>query len=133
MCQVNAFVGDDIKQLTQFAAVRTLHNAYSNCENEKHNYCYRLKFDLSKNEIDQCIYRKSIFMFEKNRVYFCYARVSLTNLTQNWREIEAFFARKTNRHKFCKLHKAIFSVFYNISQPNFVIFLILRGSVYLCG
>jgi hypothetical protein len=33
-------------------------------------------------------------------------------------------ARNTNILKICKLRKAIFSVFYNISQPNFAILLI---------
>ena len=38
-------------------------------------------------------------------------------------------ARKyTNIYKICKLRKAIFSVFYNISQPNFEILLILISS-----
>ena len=32
-------------------------------------------------------------------------------------------ARNTNILKICKLRKAIFSVFYNISQPNFAILL----------
>jgi hypothetical protein len=33
-------------------------------------------------------------------------------------------ARNTNILKICKLRKAIFSVFYNISQPNFALLLI---------
>jgi hypothetical protein len=33
-------------------------------------------------------------------------------------------ARNTNILKICKLRKAIFSVFYNISQPNLAILLI---------
>ena len=33
-------------------------------------------------------------------------------------------ARNTNILKMCKLRKAIFSVFYNISQPNFALLLI---------
>jgi hypothetical protein len=33
-------------------------------------------------------------------------------------------ARNTNILKICKLRKAIFSLFYNISQPNFAILLI---------
>jgi hypothetical protein len=33
-------------------------------------------------------------------------------------------ARNTNILKICKLRKAIFSVFYNISPPNFAILLI---------
>ena len=32
--------------------------------------------------------------------------------------------RNTNKLKICKLCKAIFSAFYNISQPNFAIFII---------
>ena len=32
-------------------------------------------------------------------------------------------ARNTNILKLCKLRKAIFSVFYNISQPNFTNFI----------
>jgi hypothetical protein len=37
-------------------------------------------------------------------------------------------ARNTKVHKICKLCKAIFSAFYNISQPNFAILLILVRS-----
>jgi hypothetical protein len=33
-------------------------------------------------------------------------------------------ARNTNILKICKVRKAIFSAFYNISQPNFAIFII---------
>ena len=33
-------------------------------------------------------------------------------------EIVTFSARNTNIYKICKLRRAIFSVFYNISQPN---------------
>jgi hypothetical protein len=38
-------------------------------------------------------------------------------------------ARNTNLLKICKLRKAVFSVFYNISQPNFAILLILISSL----
>ena len=34
-----------------------------------------------------------------------------------------FSARNTNIYKICQLRKAIFSTFYDISQPNFVILL----------
>jgi hypothetical protein len=36
-----------------------------------------------------------------------------------------FHARNTNLYKICELHMAMFSSFYNISQPNFAILLIL--------
>jgi hypothetical protein len=36
----------------------------------------------------------------------------------------AISARNTKVYKLCKLCKAIFSAFYNISQPNFAILLI---------
>jgi hypothetical protein len=36
-----------------------------------------------------------------------------------------FTARNTNIYKICELHRAIFSSFYNNSQPNFAILLIL--------
>ena len=39
-----------------------------------------------------------------------------------------FSARNTNVYKIWKLRRAIFSVFYNISPPNFAILLILRSS-----
>ncbi len=39
-----------------------------------------------------------------------------------------FFARNTIVYKICKLRTDIFSLFYNISRPNFVILLILRCS-----
>ena len=38
-------------------------------------------------------------------------------------------ARNINILKICKLRKAIFSVFYNILQPNFAILLILISSL----
>jgi hypothetical protein len=41
----------------------------------------------------------------------------------------AISARNTNVLIICKLRKAIFSVFYNISQPNFAILLILISSL----
>jgi hypothetical protein len=37
-----------------------------------------------------------------------------------------FPARDTNIYKICELHRAIFSSFYNNSQPIFAILLILR-------
>ena len=39
-----------------------------------------------------------------------------------------FSARNTIIYKICKLRRAIFSVFYNISPPNFAILLILTFS-----
>jgi hypothetical protein len=50
-----------------------------------------------------------------------------------WAEIATIFSpivvgistRNTKVYKICKLCKAIFSAFYNISQPNFAILLIL--------
>ena len=39
-------------------------------------------------------------------------------------------ARNTNILKICKLRKAIFSVFYNISQPNVAILLNLSKVLY---
>jgi hypothetical protein len=38
-------------------------------------------------------------------------------------EIPTTSARNTKVYKICELCKAIFSAFYNISQPNFVILL----------
>ena len=38
------------------------------------------------------------------------------------------FVYNTKVYQICKLCKAIFSVFYNISQPNFAILLILVSS-----
>ena len=38
-----------------------------------------------------------------------------------------FTARNANIYKICELHRAIFSSFYNISQPNFAILLILHA------
>jgi hypothetical protein len=37
-----------------------------------------------------------------------------------------FPVRNANIYKICELHRAIFSSFYNNSQPNFAILLILR-------
>ena len=42
-----------------------------------------------------------------------------------------FSSRNTNIYKIWKLSKAIFSVFYNISPPNFAVLLILRCSFFL--
>ena len=39
--------------------------------------------------------------------------------------------RNINILKICKLRKAIFSVFYNILQPNFAILLILISSLFI--
>ena len=39
--------------------------------------------------------------------------------------VVAISARNTKLYKICELCKAIFSAFYNISQPNFAILLIL--------
>ena len=39
-----------------------------------------------------------------------------------------FSARNTNVYKICKLRRAIFSIFYNISPPNFAILPILISS-----
>ena len=41
------------------------------------------------------------------------------------------FPRLIQTHtNLCKLHRAIFSVFHNISQPNFAVLLILRCPLY---
>ena len=52
-----------------------------------------------------------------------------------WAEIASkmvtFSPRNTNIYKICKLRKAIFPVFYNISPPNFAILLTLGSSFYL--
>jgi hypothetical protein len=45
----------------------------------------------------------------------------------------AISARNTKVYKICKLCNAIFSAFYNISQPNFAILLILVCSFGSCG
>jgi hypothetical protein len=45
--------------------------------------------------------------------------------------IVAIFARNTKVYKIFKFCKAIFSAFYNISQPNFAILLILVCSLKL--
>ena len=39
------------------------------------------------------------------------------------------FTRNTNIYKTCKLHRATFSTFYNISGLNFAILLILRAGI----
>ena len=41
------------------------------------------------------------------------------------RKVVIFTARQTNIYKICQLQRAIFSSFYNISQPNFAILLIV--------
>jgi hypothetical protein len=45
----------------------------------------------------------------------------------------AISARNTKVYKICDLCKAIFSAFYNISQPNFAILLILVYALSSCG
>ena len=42
------------------------------------------------------------------------------------REMLTFSSHNTNIYKTCKLHRAKFSLFYNISPPNFAVLLILR-------
>ncbi len=45
-------------------------------------------------------------------------------LTTFGSKVVIFSARNTKIYKICKLRTAIFSAFYNISRPNFVILLI---------
>ena len=45
--------------------------------------------------------------------------------------MDIFPVCNTNIYKICELRRAIFSTFYNISQPNFAVLLILRCSFQL--
>jgi hypothetical protein len=58
-------------------------------------------------------------------VYFCIACGIATIFGPN---VVAISARNTKVYKICELCKAIFSAFYNISQSNFAILLILVSS-----
>jgi hypothetical protein len=62
----------------------------------------------------------SLAKFE-NVVYFALRAEIATIVGPN---VLAISARDTKVHKICQLCKAIFSAFYNISQPNFAILLI---------
>jgi hypothetical protein len=62
------------------------------------------------------------------RVFICITRSE----NNHFRSKNGYFpARNANIYKICELHRAIFSSFYNISQPNFAILLILRNSFQL--
>ena len=73
-------------------------------------------------------YLRSLAKFA-NFVYICITRGKSYHFCGNFSsKMVTFSARKTNIYKIWKLRKAIFSVFYNISPPNFAILLILRSS-----
>ena len=62
------------------------------------------------------------------RVFICITRSE----NNHFRSKNGYFpARNANIYKICELHRAIFFSFYNISQPNFAILLILRNSFQL--
>ena len=62
-----------------------------------------------------------------NFVYVHITRGKINHFRGNFSsKMVTFSARNTNVYKICKLRKAIFSVFYNISPPNFAILLILH-------
>ena len=57
-------------------------------------------------------------------------RAEIVTINISGSKMVTISARNTNILKICKLRKAIFSAFYNISQPNFAILLILISSLY---
>jgi hypothetical protein len=63
-------------------------------------------------------------MMFANFVYICITRGKNNHFRL---KMVIFYARNTNIYKICKLHRAIFSSFYNNSQPNFAILLVLRS------
>ena len=64
-----------------------------------------------------------------NFVYICITRGKSYHFRGNFSsKMVTFSARNTNIYKICKLRRPIFSVFYNISPPNFAVLLILRCS-----
>jgi hypothetical protein len=75
-------------------------------------------FDLdNKNEIQHYTKNESLRMSKTAKIG--------CELLENEENINIY---NTNIYKICELQKAIFSSFYNISQPNFAILLILRCS-----
>jgi hypothetical protein len=58
-----------------------------------------------------------------NFVYFCILRAEIATIFGP--NVVAISACNTKVYKICELYKAIFSAFYNISQPNIAILLIL--------
>ena len=64
-----------------------------------------------------------------NFVYICITRGKSYHFRGNFSsKMVTFSARNTNVYKICKLCRAIFFIFYNISPPNFATLLILTSS-----
>ena len=100
---------------------------------------YRLNFDLDKNKIyhhrinqitnfgrKSCNYEERIAV--RSLQILCVFVLRAEVLTTFGSKVVVFSARNTKIYKICKLRTAIFSAFYNISRPNFVILLNLRCS-----
>jgi hypothetical protein len=62
--------------------------------------------------------------YKLNFVYICITRGKNTTFGS---KMVLFPARNANIYKICELHRAIFSSFYNNSQPNFAILLIVKA------
>ena len=115
------------------------------------NSSYRLNFDLGKKDeiYHYTVAQTSILKLVKLQSLVAnvvkwgkYSPVKFANfvyrlfvlravkITTFGSKMVIFHARNTNLYKICELHRAIFSSFYNISQPNFAILLILTCSFY---
>ena len=115
-------------KICAICTVRQIKGRRINQDSQKRNTMKLLKiiqFWLRKC-VKIAIYVKYSFAKFTNFVYTCITCGICSHIQLKSGKIST---RNTkNIHKICKLRKSIFSVFYNISQPNFGIFLILKGS-----
>ena len=76
-----------------------------------------------------CKIRKYSLAKFANFVYICTTRGKSYHFHCNFSsKMVTFSARNINIYKICKLHRAVFSVLYNILPPNCAILLILNSS-----
>ena len=75
----------------------------------------------------EMLYNAENIALQSSQILYTFVYIACGNCYHIWAEngIVAISARNTKVYKICELCKAIFSAFYNISQPNFAILLIL--------
>ena len=98
---------------------------------KKNDFCeYRWKKYLKSNKTGEFVYEilknmENITLWNLQILYVFVLRAEkLNHIRRNWREVVGFSARNGNIHENCNFRKCI-SVFYNISQPNLAIFLLI--------
>jgi hypothetical protein len=93
-----------------------------------YQYYHSWKEHLKMSKIAQfgreiCCKMRNIALWSSQILYIFALRAGTTIFQP---KVVIFTARNTNIYKICELHRAIFSSFYNISQPNFAVLLIRR-------